>query len=126
MALTAAALALFAAFAVSSSTPLAFALLLLGTGFALFSSPNTNAVMSQAEPERLGSASALLATMRLLGQTASLLLAAFLLPRGGHQPQALLASLRQAFALSAALCLLGIPLSLARGSLHRKASPSMR
>lgn len=129
MALTGLALALLTQLSAATARVwLAVCLLLLGVGFALFSSPNTNAVMAQADQEHLGSASAILASMRLLGQTTSLLLAAFLLPR--HGPQVtdatnLLASLNRAFALSALLCLAGLPLSLARGRLHRPVPPAV-
>jgi len=43
-------------------------LALLGFGFALFSSPNMNAIMSAVERRYLGIASGTVATMRLLGQ----------------------------------------------------------
>jgi len=48
------------------------ALILLGIGFGLFSSPNTNAVMGSVGPENYGLASATLATMRMVGQMFSL------------------------------------------------------
>ena len=60
---------------VGSETSLALLtayLLLLGFGFALFSSPNTNAVMSSVERRRYGVASATLGTMRLTGQMLSM------------------------------------------------------
>ena len=47
-------------------------LILLGFGFALFSSPNINAVMSSVEKRFYGVASAMLGTMRLVGQTFSM------------------------------------------------------
>ena len=47
-------------------------LALLGFGFALFSSPNTNAVMGAVEPRVYGIASGILGTMRLLGQMLSM------------------------------------------------------
>ena len=43
-------------------------LLLLGAGFGLFSSPNTNAVMGAVDRRSCGIASATLATMRLCGR----------------------------------------------------------
>jgi len=43
-----------------------------GRGFALFSSPNTNAVMASVEKRSYGVASAILATMRLVGQMLSM------------------------------------------------------
>jgi MFS family permease len=53
--------------------PLVMVLLaLLGTGLALFSSPNTNAVMSSVEKRHYGIASAMLSTMRTMGMTTSM------------------------------------------------------
>jgi len=47
-------------------------LMLVGLGFALFSSPNTNAVMGAVERMQYGVASATLATMRMVGQMLSM------------------------------------------------------
>jgi len=44
----------------------------LGLGFALFSSPNTNAIMSSVEQQSYGVASGTLATMRITGQMLSM------------------------------------------------------
>ncbi len=44
----------------------------LGLGFALFSSPNTNAIMSSVEQQFYGVASGTLATMRITGQMLSM------------------------------------------------------
>lgn len=97
-------------------------LLWLGVGFALFSSPNTNAVMGAVAPRHYGLAGATLATMRLTGQAFSLGLAMliFALRLG---PVAItperhgdfLAAQRAAFSLFALLCVAGIFASLARG-----------
>ena len=54
---------------------LTVSLLILGLGFGLFSSPNTNAVMGSVEKKYLGIASATLATMRLSGQMISMAIA---------------------------------------------------
>jgi MFS family permease len=54
-----------------SNTGLVFVLIslvILGLGFGLFSSPNTNAVMSSVEKRFYGVASGMLGTMRLTGQ----------------------------------------------------------
>ncbi len=48
------------------------ALVLLGVGFALFSSPNTNAVMCAVEKKYYGAASALLGLARTSGQAVSM------------------------------------------------------
>ena len=55
----------------TTSTPiiqLMFILAVLGFGFALFSSPNTNAIMSAVEKKYYGIASGTLGTMRLCGR----------------------------------------------------------
>ena len=73
MALTTVGLVLFAF--LNAQTSLAWvvaSLVFVGLGFALFSSPNTNAVMSSVERRFYGVASATLGTMRLVGQMLSL------------------------------------------------------
>jgi hypothetical protein len=97
----------------------------LGAGFALFSSPNINAVMSSVDKKSLGVASATLATMRLTGQMFSLGIAMLLISlfMGRVQvtpevyPQYVL-SLQTAFAVFTALCIGGIFASMARGKTH--------
>ena len=126
MLLTGSALALFAL--LTAHTPVAFVLAglaLLGTGFGLFSSPNSNAVMSAVDPPDLGIASATLGTMRCLGQAGSLALVGLVLALavGRASVEAagatqLLGAVRASFAVMAALCALGVPASLARGKIH--------
>lgn len=130
MALTAVGLAMLAF--IAAFTPLAyivFALLLLGLGFGLFSSPNMNAIMGSVEKRYYGVASALLATMRTLGQTLSLAVTSLLFASiigpveitPAYYP-AFMQATRLAFALSAGLCVLGIFASLARGKVLQGAS----
>ncbi|ROL57340.1 MFS transporter [Bacteroidetes/Chlorobi group bacterium Naka2016] len=60
---------------INSTTPFYFiysAQILLGLGFAFFSSPNTNAIMSSVDKKFYGVASASVGTMRLVGQTLSI------------------------------------------------------
>ena len=123
MALTAIGLSMLAF--LSPTTPIIYivaALLLLGLGFGLFSSPNMNAIMGSVEKRLYGVASALLATMRTLGQTLSLALTLLLFSViiGPVQISPVyydefLVATRIAFAVSAGLCVLGIFASLARG-----------
>ena len=47
-------------------------LVILGMGFGIFSSPNTNSIMSAVEKRYLGIASATVSTMRLIGQMMSM------------------------------------------------------
>lgn len=98
------------------------ALLLLGLGFGLFSSPNMNAIMGSVEKRLYGVASAILATMRTLGQALSLGMALLLFsviigPAQITPPYypAFLTAAKLVFAISAVLCALGIFASLARG-----------
>jgi MFS family permease len=50
-------------------------LLILGLGYGLFSSPNTNAIMSSVDVRHLGIASGMVSTMRAIGQMLSLAIA---------------------------------------------------
>lgn len=54
-------------------------LMMLGFGFAIFSSPNTNMVMGSVEKRFLGIASATLGTMRMAGQTVSMAMVTLIL-----------------------------------------------
>ena len=112
----------------SSTTTLAFiifSLVLLGFGFALFSSPNVNAVMSSVEKRFYGVASATLGTMRLTGQMLSMgiamLVFALYLGRAQITPEnypAFLSSAKTAFIIFAVLCFGGIFASLSRGKVR--------
>jgi EmrB/QacA subfamily drug resistance transporter len=100
-------------------------LVLLGFGFALFSSPNTNAVMSSIEKRYYGVGSATLGTMRLTGQMMSMGIAMliFALHIGSARitPEnypVFMTSVRTAFLIFAALCFAGIFASLARGKVR--------
>ncbi len=97
-------------------------LIILGSGFGLFSSPNTNAVMSSVEKKFYGVASGTLGTMRLIGQMLSLgiamLLFALYLGQAQITPEyypLFVKSIRTAFIIFAVLCFGGIFASLARG-----------
>jgi EmrB/QacA subfamily drug resistance transporter len=104
-----------------------FCLILLGIGFALFSSPNVNATMSSVQKKYYGVASATLGTMRLTGQMFSMgitmIIFAVVL---GDQPISeannflLLKSTRFMFAILAVICCGGILASLARGKMHNE------
>jgi EmrB/QacA subfamily drug resistance transporter len=102
-------------------------LILLGIGFALFSSPNTNAVMSSVEKKYYGVASAIISTMRLIGQTFSMsivtLLFSIYMGKKNLTPEIapmLIKNMKIAFATFAALCLLGVFASLARGRVRKR------
>lgn len=100
-------------------------LAVLGIGFALFSSPNSNAVMSAVEKRFYGVASSTLGTMRLLGQALSMAIVTMVLAMyvGRIELTAadsgqLLAGARLAFIIMAVLCFGGIFASLARGNVR--------
>jgi len=100
-------------------------LILLGLGFGLFSSPNTNAVMSSVEKRFYGVAAGTLGTMRLTGQMLSMGIAMLIFAiHIGHiqiTPEyypAFLMSTRSAFIFFGVLCSGGVLASLARGKVH--------
>jgi EmrB/QacA subfamily drug resistance transporter len=95
---------------------------LLGFGFALFTSPNTIAVMNSVDKRFYGVGSGILATMRAIGQVTSLgiavLLIALYMGRVRITPQyfpAFLKSIRLTFLICGTLCVGGIFASIARG-----------
>jgi EmrB/QacA subfamily drug resistance transporter len=99
------------------------ALIILGTGFGFFSSPNSSAVMGAVPRRQYGIASATLSTMRLVGQMFSLgivmLLFALIIGRVQISPEVhveLVSSLRVAFAMFTGLCLVGVFASWPRGN----------
>jgi EmrB/QacA subfamily drug resistance transporter len=97
-------------------------LVLLGIGFAFFSSPNTNAVMSALDKRHLGVGSGILGTMRLLGQNLSMGIVMMILalhlgsrPLGSETQLLFLRSLRLIFQIFSLLGVAGVFASLARG-----------
>lgn len=97
-------------------------LALIGLGFALFSSPNTNAVMSSVQPRLYGIASSTLGTMRMIGQALSMavvtLIMAFYLGEAQLSqvdPRILMSSMHITFMILFVLCCLGVVASVARG-----------
>ncbi len=104
-----------------------FSLFLIGFGFALFSSPNTNAALSTVEKKYFGVASAVLGTMRLIGQMLSMgaimMIFSHVMGRTQILPEnydLFLKSSRIAFILFSILCFTGIFASLSRGNLRRE------
>ena len=98
-------------------------LFFMGTGFALFSSPNMIAIMGTVQPRYYGLASGTVSTMRLLGQMASMAIAtvvlALIVGREVITPDRydlFLRSTRIVFTISAVLCSTGIYFSWFRGS----------
>jgi len=106
-------------------------LILLGLGFALFSTPNTYAVMESVEMKFYGVASSVLGTMRLFGQATSMALIAMIfslfLGQSTLAPSMsvpFMAASRVAFLLSALLSVVGVFASLARPPGKKSSPPS--
>ncbi len=101
-------------------------LVFMGLGFAFFSSPNVNAIMSSVDKCDFGVASGMVSTMRLIGQLMSLGITMLIFSViMGHveiapgQMDLLMVSIKLSFGVFAGLCVLGTIFSLARGNLGR-------
>lgn len=97
-------------------------LVLFGIGYALFSSPNSNAIMSSVEKKHYGIASGTVGTMRLIGQMSSMGIAMMIfsifMGKVEINPSnytEFIQSIRTVFFIFAVLCFIGIFFSLARG-----------
>lgn len=122
MAITALGLAFF--IFIGHNTPLwliAADLVMLGFGFALFSSPNMNAIMGSVEKRYYSLASGTVATMRLLGQMASMATAtvilSLLIGRQAIQPSnysVFITCVHYNFMIFTGLCTIGIYFSYFR------------
>ena len=117
---------------------IAVGLALMGLGGGLFWSPNTSAAMNSAPRQRLGIASATLATLRQTGMVTSfavaLAVAAGSLPHqvvmnlfigtnvtlGSQSMQAFILGIKNAFLVSTFLCLVGAGFSFVRGKENRR------
>ena len=106
-------------------TPLSYVtscLILTGIGFSLFSSPNASAIMSTVDKRAYGAAGGAVATMRVLGQLASMAIVAiaFALTIGPVEIEPstylkLAQALDLSFMFAAVLCIPAMLCSLARG-----------
>jgi len=127
MILTSVGLLLFFVFLRAETTLglIVIGLVIIGFGLALFSSPNTNAVMSSVERRFYGVSSATLGTMRLIGNMLSMgivmLIFATYMGRVQITPEyypLFLRSVKVAFIVFATICFGGIFASLARGKVR--------
>jgi len=108
----------------------ALRLMVLGLGYAFFSSPNTNAAMSSVGRHQYGIAAAILSTMRFTGQAISLAVSTSVLSAhlggvalsrrtGARLPaDAFMSGMRMALTILAVICAAGIFTSLVRGKIH--------
>ncbi|MDF1576603.1 MAG: MFS transporter [Bacteroidales bacterium] len=110
----------------SSISYLVVILAIVGFGFGMFSSPNTNAIMSSVEKKYLGVASATVGTMRLTGQMMSMGIATLILqvfignnPLSAEFSIPFISSMRTTFMVFVFLCIGGLFSSLARGKTTR-------
>jgi EmrB/QacA subfamily drug resistance transporter len=104
-------------------------LTLIGLGFALFSSPNTNAIMGSVEEKFYGVASSSVATMRMMGMATSMAIVTLLISLYvgdvtlslSHSGE-LLKSFKLSFTVCGILCFGGVFASLARGNVRASVS----
>jgi hypothetical protein len=105
-------------------------LMFLGFGFALFISPNTNAIMSSVEKNFYGVASGVMGTMRLIGQAFSMAIVTLIFTiyigrstiTVDHHPN-LLESMKISFMIFTVLCFFGVIAYLVRGKLRKDEGP---
>ncbi len=95
--------------------------IVVGVGFAFFSSPNTNAVMACVERKDYGVASSILSTMRSIGHSASMAVVTFIVARqmgnvtlGDAEPGLLVKTMHVSFLVFTCVCAVGIFISLKR------------
>lgn len=117
---------------INENTPLAYlmtCLVITGFGFALFSSPNTNAIMQRVKKEDYSVANSIVATMRTYGQSASMCIVSMVMGltlAGGSLEAAsvrsLVTTLRYSFYVYIVMCSMAVFFSCRRGkesSKHR-------
>ena len=73
-------------------------MMVCGMGFGFFQTPNMKAIMTSAPPHRSGSASGIVATARLIGQTTGAALAALCFSLAGREGATLALALGAGFA----------------------------
>jgi EmrB/QacA subfamily drug resistance transporter len=122
------ALGLFLFLFINSNTRVLYiigTLIILGFGFAMFSSPNMSAIMGSVEKRYFGIASGTAATMRLLGQMTSMAVAmvvfSIFIGREEISPanyDLFLHGVKVCFTISALLCVVGVFFSFFRGKLR--------
>ena len=101
-------------------------LALLGGGFGLFATPNSNAIIGSIDKKYYGMASSSLGSMRLCGQSISMALVTLVL---GHfvgsvelslaPPAQLAAGIRMSFAVLAGVCIFGVFVAIKRNRLNK-------
>jgi EmrB/QacA subfamily drug resistance transporter len=107
-----------------------FNCIIIGFGYALFSSPNMNSIMSSVEKRFYGIASAMVGTMRLIGQMTSMAIAmvvfAMIIGRVEITPEyypTFLFAVKIAFTIFTGLSFVGIFASYYRGNIRKNTNP---
>ena len=110
----------------SETTSFVFIIIILaflGVGFAMFTSPNTKAIMSRVDPKDYGVANSITATMRNLGQSTSMAIVTIAMGifLGGSTLQnadkaTLLHSMKVSFIVFVVLSIIATLMSMKRGS----------
>lgn len=105
----------------SSLGYIVFGLAIAGMGFAIFSSPNTNAVMSCVEKKDYSVASSILATMRSLGHTLSMVVVTIVvgmymgkMSLAEAEPEMIIQAMHLLFIIFTGTCVVGTFISLKR------------
>jgi len=109
----------------SSLVYIIFCLIFIGIGLALFSSPNTNAIMSSVSKKYYGVASGIVSSMRIIGQMLSMAIVMMIISIflrnsiiSDQNKNLFLKSIKISFITFAILCFFGIFFSLARGKMR--------
>ena len=105
----------------TSITYILIALFVLGFGFGMFSSPNTNVIMGSVDRKVYGTASAMVSTMRTTGMMFSMAIASLIIHwylgtsqiNLGNQQQ-FVSSTKLIFSVFTVLCLFGVYTAIAR------------
>ena len=123
------ALGLFLLAFINSNTPVTLIiiyLIIMGVGFALFSSPNMNTIMGSVERPQLGTASGVSATMRILGQITSMSIATLLFsvvlqktPIMDAESSLFIHTMKSGMIIMSLLCLSGSYFSYFRGKMRK-------
>ncbi|MDR0817651.1 MAG: MFS transporter [Clostridiales Family XIII bacterium] len=105
----------------SSLIHVILSLVVVGVGFGLFSSPNTNAIMSLAAPEHYGITASFVSTMRNVGQSLSMCAITIIMnvvigrtPIDKATIPQITSSMRTAFIIFATVCAVGVFISMNR------------
>ncbi len=111
----------------SSYPTLIAALIITGTGFGLFSSPNTNAIMGSVEKSRYGLAAGANAAMRVVGQLTSMIMVTLIMSLligpveiTPDRYDQLSKAIRLSFLIAALISIPGIWFSLNRGRIREE------